>query len=175
MLAGTIGEAMTYEFLTFAEDMSKRFAPENILNNYKEVRPEIQETINSEFTEEDADLDLSKLSTIVSTLAGYVAEKVANDGMVFYVSDEEREKSGMTKKKALKINKQGHNLALFLSDCPSENFNSFNATFKSELKSLLGSSREMEFTSFLKVINGLTNYKEYVAVAQAYMEARAAR
>jgi len=171
MLTGTIGEAMTYEFLTFAEDMTKRYSPKNILDNYKDIQSEIRETVESEFTEEDAQLDLSKLSTVVSTLSAYVADKLVNEDMEFYVSEEDREKNSVSKKDMLKANRRGHNLAKFLHDCPSEMFQAFFANLRRELNDLT-SAKGQSVQKYLQRTNKLSNYKEYRDSANKYLTTR---
>lgn len=171
MLTGTIGEAMTYEFLTHAEDMTRKYSPDNILNKYSSIRDEIKECVQSEFTVEDAVLDLSKLSTIVMTLANYVADKIVNADMHFYVDDAKREELGITKKNAVKANTQGNNLANFLADCPSELFQAFYTNIRKEIEALVPDSN-VTAHKYIQRTNELINYKVYTEAANKYMEAR---
>jgi hypothetical protein len=170
-ISASIGEAMTYEFLTHAEDMTKKYSPENILDSYSDIQDEIQECVNSEFTVEDAALDLGKLATIVSTLAAFVADKIVNADMHFYVDDTTREEEGITKKDAVKYNKQGGNLAKFLADCPRDLFQAFFNTIRKEIDELVPSSN-VNSHNYIRRTNELTNYKVYVDAANSYMEAR---
>ncbi len=170
MLTSILGDAVTCNFVSYAEDMSKRFAPENILNKYDSIRDEIKDSVNSEFTKEDADLDLSKISVITNNLAAYLANKFATDDkFILCIDPKSEEATKLGPKKVKAINKVAYNFVKFLHDCPSEMFQSFVSTLKSEL---IASSSYNEGTvgQVFTRLNPLVQFKEYKEVTTRHLE-----
>jgi predicted transcriptional regulator len=150
--------------------MSKRFAPQNILLNYQEIQKEIQDTVNAEFTEEDAEMDLSKLSTIMRNLTAYIAEEYVNKDIRFYISKETAKEEGVSAKDAKKFNTMGHNLAKFIADCPLELFNTFNHTLAQEVKEAAKRAGVSKDSSQISI--QLTKYKEFAEACDNFMKVK---
>lgn len=176
ILVGQIGEATTSEVLQFAEDLTQRFAPENIYNKYDDIRDEVKDAVNSEFTEENAEVDLSKIAVITSNLSVFLANQIVSKDIRFHITEDEigNEDTQFTEKAAKKINKCGRNIAKYLSDMPSDMFQSFISTTAQNIKENLGTNKMKHAQDKIAKLNEIIAYPEYSDACDRFLEANQA-
>lgn len=166
IMVGVMGTAMTFDFLEFTEDMQKVFTPGSILYNYDNIRERVKGILASEFTEEDTDMDTSKLTRAASNLGKYLAYLIAEKGMQLHCTPEQAEERECSAKQRAKTNLQGKNLATFLLDCPSTIMQTMFSSFDAEVKTLKAVPGEV--TKCLEVMAQLSNYDEYTQAVKRY-------
>lgn len=167
ILIGSIGSSMAFEFLDFVKESCKTFAPQDIINDYKSVRPRVKAAINSEFKEEDSHtLNTSQLSRAARTLGIYVVHQLVSEGMQLHCTKEQAAERKWDTKKMVKTNLQGKNLATFLSDCPSTVLQTFYAALNEEMSNIVKNSGES--TEYMHVLSQLVNYPEYIETVNRF-------